>query len=155
MAKDGTKSWKHSPVIARRRTTKQFFIILILFLTLLTSGCNRQKPIILFNKDPISIENIFTNSRAFKTGERIYYIVIVPKPLEYPYIRVQLIKKDAKIEHWGYKIAFTVDGRLTKDEIYYYTDYVVVHEPGYYFMQVFSKDKLMEPLARGDFFVRY
>lgn len=127
----------------------------IIFLTLLTSGCNRQKPIILFNKDPISKENIFANTRNFKIGERIYYIAIVPKPLEHPYIRIQVIKKDAKTEFWGYKIHYSIDSRLTKDQIYYYTDYLVIHEPGYYFLQVFSKDNLAEPLARGDFFVRY
>lgn len=129
-------------------------ISLILLLSLGLSGCNKNAPIILFNREPITTENVLNNSKNFLIGERIYYLFITQKPLKSPYIRVQVIKKDEKVEFWGTKVVYSNDYKLSKDQVYYYDDYIVIGEKGHYFLLVFSKYNLEKPVAYSDFFVR-
>jgi len=129
-------------------------ISLILFLSLGLSGCDKNAPIILFNHNPITKETILNNSISFKQNERIYYIFLTQKPLTSPYIRVQVIKQDEKVEFWGTKVIRSDDYKLSKDQAYYYDDYVVLGETGHYYLLVFSKDNLAKPVAYSDFFVK-
>ena len=127
---------------------------LILFLCLGLSGCKNDKAMILLNHRPITKETILDNSKVFVVGRRIYYILLLKKPLTSEFIRVQVLKKDEKTTVAGVKIQYAEDFRLYKDQVYYYNDYVVIHEPGYYILQIFSKDKMDKPLAISDFYVR-
>lgn len=140
--------------MAKRILTSIFLCLALTFVTLGISGCKREKPIILFNRAPITKETVLDNGREFRADERIYYLFITAKPLKSPYIRIQIIKKDEKVEFWGTKIAYSNDYKLSKDQVYYYDDYVVLREKGHYFMLVFSKDNLDKPIAFSDFFVR-
>lgn len=134
--------------------TKPILLLTLTLVTLGLSGCKKDDPIILFNRAPITKETILNNSREFRSDDRIYYIFITQKPLKTPYIRVQIYKKDEKVEFWGTKVVYSNDYKLSKDQIYYYDDYVVLRETGHYFMLIFSKDNLGKPVAFSDFFVR-
>jgi len=52
-----------------------------------------------------------------------------------------------------YKPFWSGDYKLMKDEVYYYTNYVVIHSKGKYLMQVFPIDRLEKPLAFAFFVV--
>lgn len=117
------------------------------------SECKKLTTMILFNHSPISKENVLNNSKTFKPDERIYYLFITEKPLKSQYIRVQLIKKDEKVEFWGTKIVYSNDYKLNKDQMYYYDDYLVIREAGHYYMLIFSKDNLEKPVATSDFYI--
>lgn len=129
-----------------------FFTALILLFT--TTACTGDKPAILFNKNPITKENIMDYSSVFKPNVRIYYLVLMPKKVHSRFIYIQIIKKDNAQERLGYKLYWANTVRLKDEQMYYYDDYIVINEPGAYVMKVYSKDRPQEPMTMAQFFVR-
>lgn len=128
------------------------FIIIIFALGL--TACDKPKAAILFNNNPITKENILQNPTQFKVDKRFYYIFITEKPLESNIIRVKILKREEKANYEPTKIVYSNDFRLNKDQIFYYTDYIVMHEPGYYYMLIYATNRLDKPLAAADFQVK-
>lgn len=111
------------------------------------------KPMLFFNEQTITPETVNYPQRVFRTGERINYLVLNPKGFKNDYIRVQIVKKEEKTPHWGYTVYWAKDYHIdTSDN--YYINYIVLNEPGYYFMQVFSFDNFDKPIIRNDFWVK-
>lgn len=134
---------------------KIVLLVLILCLSLGLCGCKRQSTMILFNQYPITKENILRNSTEFTAGKRFYYIVInTDKPFKTDGLRIRIYKKEAKANFAMSKVYYSNDFRFNKGEVYYYTDYLVIGEAGYYCMFVYSKGKLDRPLAIADFRVK-
>lgn len=132
--------------------------VILLFTTLIllftTSACTGDKPSILFNKNPITKENVMDFSTVFKPNVRIYYLVLIPKKIHSRYIYIQIIKMDNKMERYGYKLYWANTVRLKDEQVFYYDDYVVINETGAYIMKVYSKDNPTTPLTTAQFFVR-
>ena len=129
-------------------------LILISFLILLlTTACTNDKAGILFNKYPITKENIYDYEKVFPAGARIYYVVLMPKKVESRYLYIQVVKKNNDYGQFGYKLIWTREVRLKDEEINYFTDYFVLHDDGYYFMKVYSKDNPHKVLAAAEFSV--
>ena len=129
-------------------------LILISFLILLlTTACTNDKAGILFNKYPITKENIYDYEKVFPAGARIYYVVLMPKKVESRYLYIQVVKKDNDYGQFGYKLIWTREVRLKDEEINYFTDYFVLHDDGYYFMKVYSKDNPHKIFASAEFYV--
>ena len=141
--------------LKRLKLTKKIFLISIALLLTLT-GCSfgKDKPSVLFNINPITKETIMDNSVVFAPGQRIYYVVLMPKPQESRFLYIQVIKQDSKDERFGYDLIWSANIRLKDEEMYYYTDYVVLNQTGSYIMKVFSKDKPTEALTMAEFFIR-
>lgn len=130
-------------------------ILLIFFCSIfLFSACKYDRGIILFNKQPITKENVLSDAKTFNSGERVYYLFIAPKRMDNKYIRVQISKMTDKAPWGGYEVVRTKDFRLMKDERYYHSDYFTLYEKGRYIMQVFSTDDYQHPLSIGDFYVK-
>lgn len=129
--------------------------IALVFLSVFLSGCvfDKEKPGILFNKDPISKDTVMNSSRHFEVGKPIYYLFYTPKKIETEFIRVQVFKVGDNIPRGGYKIVWTNEYRIMKQNMYYYYNYFVLHSAGSYMMQIFSMDDLMTPLAKNFFYV--
>ena len=132
---------------------KNILILFTLLFAFLTVGCS-DKPAIMFKKNPITKEKVLDHSSVFKPNVRIYYLVLMPKKNHSRYLYIQLIKKDNAEMRLGYKLYWTRNVRLKDEQENYFTDYVVVNEPGAYVMQVYSKDRPHEPMARAQFFVQ-
>lgn len=135
---------------------KKLILILTALITLITTtACidMGDKPAILFNKNPITKENVMDYSSVFKPNVRIYYLILMPKKVHSRYIYIQIIKKDNDMERLGYKLYWANTVRLKDEEVYYYDDYIVIGEPGAYVMKVYSKDRPTEPLTMAQFFV--
>lgn len=132
---------------------KKFCWILLFLSTVFLCGCKKDQPLLLFNDQPITKQTVNSPTRNFVFGQRVNYLLIVPKGFKRDYIRVQLVKKEEKTQHWGYKIYQSRDYHVdtTKN---YFIDYVVPGEKGYYFVQVFSFDNFDIPIARNDFWVK-
>ena len=128
-------------------------LILIIPLIFLLTGCNMEKGIILFNKEPISRQNLVNDAKTFKIGQKVYYIFISQKKIDSEFIRVQIFKMTDLAPWGGNDVLRTKDVRLMKNEGYYHTDYFIFHEKGRYVMQVFSHNDFTRPLAVNDFFV--
>ena len=129
-------------------------VVLSLFLVVMTTACGREKAGILFNQHKITVDNAFDNTAVFAPNQRIYYLVFIPKKIATKRIEIQIIKKDNKEERLGYKLYWSRTASMTADQIYYYTDYVVLSEPGAYVMQVYSKDNPTKRLCMAPLWVR-
>ncbi len=134
----------------------KIFKVLLLFFMLavpfVLSGCS-DDALLYFNSQPITKETVNYPSRSFAVGQKIYYVVIVPKGFKNDYIRVQVVKKEDKTNHWGYTIYHSRDFHIDTSKNYF-TDYIVLGEAGYYFMQIFDFDHMDIPFARNDFWVK-
>ena len=129
------------------------FILVIVFCFGLC-GCDRPKTIILFNNYPITKENLLTNASQFTAGKRFYYIFITEQKLDTNLIRVRVLKKDGKGKFGPVKLVYSNDFRLSKAQIYYYTDYLVLNETGDFTMYVYARYALDKPLITADFRVK-
>ena len=128
--------------------------VLSVFIILFCCGCVKQKAFVCFNDRPITEETVLHPVSEFQTGSKIYYLFFSKKPLENNYIRVQLFKTGDNISRGGYEMVRVKEYRLMKDEVYYQTDYFVIHQPVSYILQVYNPEKLNLPLANGEFVVK-
>lgn len=119
----------------------------------MTSACS-DKAGILFNNNPITEENVLDNSVKFMTGQRIYYLILVPKKVRSRYLYIQVVKKDNDYGRLGYDLYWSRNVRLKDEEVNYFTDYVVINQKGFYIMQVYSKDNPTKRLAAAEFYVQ-
>lgn len=129
------------------------FIIFVCF-TFMFCGCERAKTIILFNNVPITKETFLNNATEFTSGKRIYYVFMTEQKLKTDLIRIRVLKQSEKADFQPTKLFYSNDFRLQKDQIYYYNDYIVIHESGYYCMAIYAKNQMNKPLAIADFKVK-
>lgn len=138
-----------------KNLTVRLLIIMIVFCSTISVGvCKKSAAILLFNTQPITQNNLLDNSSEFLVGQKIYYIFITEKPLKTDAIRVRVLKRDEKALNEITKIVYSNDYRLYKDQIYYYNDYIVMHEAGNYCLIIHSKKDLRKPLVVADFKVK-
>lgn len=128
-------------------------LIILLCMFCLTACKKAEQSGILFNKEPISVDNARNFSRKFEVGQRIYYLFYTPKKIKTEFIRVQVFKASSNTHLGGYSIVWSCDYRIMKQNMYYYYNNFVLHSAGRYVMQIFSVDNLSEPLAWNYFYV--
>lgn len=92
-------------------------------------------------------------STEFVAGKRIYYIFMTEVPL-HNCIRVKVFKRERKADFYPTDVVYSNDFRVNKDQIYYYSDYIVINEAGTYCMMIYSKDDLNHFMAIADFKVK-
>lgn len=132
---------------------KLILYILAMVTILTTTACSDTKPMILFNKNQITVETVMSNDTVFTRGERIYYLILLPKKVQTHNIYIQIIKKGSA-GRLGYELFWTHNARLKEEQMYYYDDYVVLNQPGSYVMVVYSKDNPQKPLTMSPFIVQ-
>lgn len=133
---------------------KSLLILMVFCLMIFTSACNGIKPSILFNTAPISTQNALNSSNTFECGRKIYYLVIIPKPIKSRYAYIQIVKKGDEHERLGHQLFYGNTVRLKDEQMYYYDDYIVIYEKGAYVMQVYSKDNPTKVLTSAPFWVK-
>lgn len=105
-----------------------------------------------FSSQPIQKNNINNVGRHFYAKSRVYFLLVNPKNFRDNYLRIQIVKKEQKTNHWGYKIYRSKDVHIENGQKEYMS-YFVIDEPGYYFVQVFSFDDFDRVVARNDFWI--
>ena len=118
------------------------------------SACDDIKPVILFNHNKITKENVMKNDVVFRPNERIYYLITIPQKVETKMLRIMIFKQDSKYETYGYKVQWGKTVRLNDDAENYYDDYIVINETGAYIMKVYTQDNPNKVLSSAEFFVR-
>ena len=119
------------------------------------TGCENKRPIVLFSPLPITQENRYSITRNLNVNQRIYYMIIVPRGMKKGTYRVQFVKKDEKSEFYGYNYYRHFDFKIDKNDTKYITDYLVIHQPGWYFVQFFNIEKdINKFITLGDFKVK-
>ena len=136
----------------------KFIVLFLLFVSIIfVCGwgfrCRKRDALLLFNSQPITNQTINNAGRYFKAGEKVYYILINEEGFNDNYIRVQIVKKEEKTNHWGYKVYWSKDFEIDSS-LKYFKSYFVIDEPGYYFMQIFSFDDFDWPIIRNDFWIK-
>ena len=129
---------------------KKLILFCLLLLTL-TTACTRDKAAILFNKNPITKDNVYDHSKVFPLNSRIYYLILIPKKVESRYLFIQVIKKDNDYGRLGYNLVWSRDVRLKDEEERFYYDYLVLNEKGFYIMKVYSNPQKV--LTTAEFYV--
>ena len=133
---------------------KILFTVCILLIMIFTTACDDEKPGILFNKYPITVDTVMGHEQVFEKGTRIYYLVVMPQKIHSRFMYLQIVKKDNDYGRLGYKVYYGKDIRLKDEQIYYYDDYIVINQSGNYVMQVFSRDNPRTPLTMNEFWVK-
>ena len=140
----------------KNNKAKYSLVLLCLFCIFFCSGfgfrCRKRDALLLFNSQPITNQTVNHAGRHFPAGEKVYYILINNEGFKDDYIRVQIVKKEEKTNHWGYKIYWSKDYQIDTS-LDYFKSYFVIDEPGYYFMQIFSFDDFDWPIIRNDFWI--
>lgn len=132
---------------------KKFFtVILLLFISAFSTGCSDKESYVLFNKYPFDSDTMKLTTNVFQHGERIYYLVVTPKQVNSQRLLVQVVKigKEGRL---GYDLVWGKQVKMRDEQIYYYTDYIVLNEAGTYEMRVHSKDLPPKLITANRFFV--
>lgn len=125
---------------------RKFFVILLLFISVFAAGC-KDKSYIVFNREAITPENVLDGTYVFQPGERVYYLVTLPKPVVTRQLYIQVFKRDNDEMRYGYKLIYGKTVHLKDEQQYYYTDYFVFNEKGLYEFKVYSKDEPTKELT--------
>lgn len=144
---------KFSPTLFKASGLIKLVLVFLVSIFVFTA-CVYNRGTILFNKQPITAQNVLNDEKFFKPGERVYYLFLAPERMENKFIRVQIFKMIENAPWGGNEVVRTKDFRLMKDQRYYHTDYFTLYESGRYVMQVFSMDDLQHPLSLNDFYIR-
>jgi len=137
---------------------KKIFLLIIILLSgfLMPSCYGREKSVILFNKYQFTEDSILSqsNTNVFKPGERIYYLITLPKKVKSQMLFVQILKIGGEGERLGYDLVWGKRVKLRDEQVHYFTDYVVFNATGAYAMRVFSRDNPTKVLTSAYFYVR-
>ena len=132
-----------------------FFVVLSIIHLSAFAWEKRFRRGIIFNNVPFTKETAESYTRTFQRGERIYWLFMSKKPIDAQFIGVQVVSATHKGNGATISgIVYTHDYRINRDNPYYFTDYFVIHSPGHYYMQIFDKNYLVNPLVVADFFVK-
>ncbi len=137
---------------------KNFLILIItIFLAIFTSACDNEKSVILFNKYRFTSETINSdsNTNLFKPGDKIFYLITLPQPVQSKLLMIQIVKVGGgSAERLGYELVWGKTVKIRDEQIYYYTNYIVLNQPGAYIMKVYSRDNPTKILTSAYFYVR-
>lgn len=136
---------------------KLFLFIVTIFIAIFTCACDDEQSVILFNKHRFTPETInsSSNTNVFQVGERINYLITLPKPVESKFLRIQIVKVGGeKDERLGYELVWGKKVKLRDEQVHYYTDYIVLNGKGAYIMKVYSRDNPTKILTSGQFFIK-
>ena len=137
---------------------KKIFLLVIIFMFdfLMPSCYGREKSVILFNKYQFTEDTIISpsNTNVFKPGERVYYLITLPKKVKSQMLLIQVLEIGGDGERLGYSLAWGKRVKLRDEQVHYFTDYVVFNTPGAYAMRVYSRDNPTKVLTSAYFYVR-
>ncbi len=132
---------------------KRFLCLIIILVSFFLCGCDKRKPVILFNNQPINSVTVQAPTNMFELGETTHYVIFNPAGFDSPYLRLQIIKKDTKTQNWGFKLYRAQDLKIDTSKNFY-IDYIKIHQAGTYIVSVYYLNDLNRPIVRGLFKVK-
>lgn len=132
---------------------RKILFLLCFVLVFVVCGCEKEKPLVLFNNQQINTTTVQSPVDYFELGETTHFVVFNPKGFESPYLRLQIIKKDTKTQNWGFKIAVSKDVKIDNSKKFY-IDSVNISQSGTYILSLFYLNDLNRPIVRGMFVVK-
>jgi len=125
-----------------------FFLIILFCALFFFTGCDKNKPGILFSSTPFSKELGYTPQNTFHKGDKIYYLIYNPDDFKTRLIKVQVFRKDdGADEFFGYEYLYNKTVEL-KDKKFH-TDYFIINKKGFYIFQIFEYTNTIKPIIKG------
>ncbi len=121
-------------------------------LTFFLCGCMEQKAYVVFNSQPITTKTVQNPQTSFGIGQKIHYAILCEKGFKDKVLKVQVIKKDEKSEFGGFEPIMNREVEVGNSN--FYIDYFVIHNKGFYLVQVFELKDLQTPIGYGNFWVK-
>ena len=113
---------------------------------------DKQKPFIIFSSSPINMENFNNAQKYFPKGETIHYFIFVPKGFQDDFVRIQVLKKETKVDFGGYSVKYTTDAEV-EPKTSRLTGEITLYESGTFVMQVVDFANPNEAISVGVFVV--
>ena len=127
-------------------------LIALLFVLLVCLGAEaKQRAYMVFDAQPITAKTVLKERPVFRAGQRIHYAILCDKGFRDNVLKVQVIQKDEKSEFYGYTPL--MNREVEPQNRNFYLDYFVIHNKGYYVVQVFELKNLQTPIGYGQFWV--
>lgn len=133
--------------------SRLFFCTIAAVLMLFLCACDKEKVVLLFNNQPINEMTVKIPVTYFELGEITHYVVFNPKGFESPYLRVQILKKDTKVQNWGFSI-YTAKNLKIDSTKKFFIDEVKIDKKGTFIMSIYYLNDLTRPLVRESFVIR-
>lgn len=132
---------------------KLLLCVLIVPLVLFCGFKKAERPYLILSSGTINEMNIQRIERAFASGQRINYALVMPNGLKYSGVRLQVSSQNEKTSNWGFSI---VESRDIYIPSHYkiYRDYIVAKKSGKYILQFFYLNKKNHPFAHIEFWVK-
>jgi|GEM_PF-1248893 len=130
---------------------KKILATLLLVFCICLGAEAKQRAYMIFDAEPITTKTVPNTRPVFRTGQRIHYAILCQKGFRDKVLKVQVIQKDEKSEFWGYTPL--MNREVEPQNRNFYIDYFVIHNKGYYLVQVFELKNLQTPIGYGDFWV--
>ncbi len=125
----------------------------IFFVLGFVCACDKEKAVILFNKQPINTTTIQSPTNLFELGQTTHYVIFNPKGFDSPYLRMQIIKKNTKTQNWGFEVYRAQNMKIDTSKKYY-IDKIKMSAPGFYIVSVYYLSDLNRPIVRSSFTVK-
>lgn len=133
---------------------KRAILVLILFFScVFLCACDSKKPYLVFNSQPINQKTVYDAQKIFKSGQTIYYVVLMPKGFKQEYLRMQIIKRAENIPQGGINIQMAKDLFIDKNKKFY-IDKIVINQEGTYVMRFFYGNRTEKPFIENIFWVK-
>ncbi len=133
---------------------KKFILtVVIILISVFSSACDNEESRVFFNTRPFDTNTITSNTTTFKPNQRIYYLITLPQPVKTQRLLIQIVKMGSN-DKFGYDLVWGKQVKIRDEQIYYFTDYIVLSETGGYVIKVYSKDNPTKLLTSEEFFVK-
>ena len=111
---------------------------------------DKEKPYIIFSSSKINKEAFQDCKKLFEKGENINYLVYVPEGFKDDFVRIQILKKDTKVDFAGYSVKYTQDREVVKNSKQF-SGQITFYETGTFVIQVIDFSNPYEAVAAGVF----
>ena len=111
---------------------------------------NKEKPYVIFSASKINKDVLQDCKTLFEKGEVINYLVYVPEGFKDDFVRIQILKKDTKVDFAGYSVKYTQDREVVKNSKQF-SGQITFYESGTYVIQVIDFSNPYEAAAAGAF----
>lgn len=136
---------------------KNIFIIILLTLSL--TGCcvlpNKNSVGIIFSSKPISKNTLLeiTPEKNFLLGQKIFFTAFSENGFGSGDLRIQILKKNEKMDTFGYTIEHARDIEINPNKQYFINCFHIYNK-GCYFFRLFARETPNIPLGEAYFWIQ-
>lgn len=132
---------------------KVVLIFILIFSCFLFCGCDKTKPYLTFNAEPINTKTVYEAQKIFKPNQTVNFALLMPKGFKQEYIRMQIIKRADNIPYGGATIYMAKDVFVDVNKKFY-IDKFIIRQEGCYVVRFFYGNKTYKPFIENVLWVK-